>query len=32
MIHYGTYTVAQIKDYLIERGVPIRRVPGLKSN
>ena len=27
MIHYGTYTIPQIKDYLHENGVPVRAVP-----
>lgn len=27
MVHYGTYTVAQIKEYLTEHGVPVRSIP-----
>ena len=29
MIHYGTYTIAQIKDYLQENGVSVRQLPVL---
>ena len=25
MVHYGTYTLPQIKDYLAQKGVPVRR-------
>ena len=28
MLHYGEYTVKQIKDYLIGRGLKIRMVSG----
>ena len=27
MLHYGQYTVKQIKDYLISRGIKIRSLP-----
>jgi cyclase len=27
MVHYGTYSLAQIKDYLAGHGVPVRRPP-----
>jgi imidazole glycerol-phosphate synthase subunit HisF len=27
MLHYGTYTVAEVKTYLSQRGVPIRAIP-----
>ena len=26
IVHYGTFTVGEIKDYLAERGIPVRRV------
>ena len=26
IVHYGTHTVGEIKDYLAERGIPVRRV------
>jgi cyclase len=26
MIHYGTYTIAGIKDYLAQRHIPVRRL------
>jgi len=25
MVHYGTYSLAQIKDYLADHNVPVRR-------
>ncbi|MFH1740989.1 MAG: imidazole glycerol phosphate synthase subunit HisF [bacterium] len=30
MIHYNTYTIPKIKQYLEERGVPIRKVPEMQ--
>jgi imidazole glycerol-phosphate synthase subunit HisF len=27
MLHYGTYTVAEVKEYLSQRGLPIRAIP-----
>ena len=29
IFHYGAFTVAQVKQYLAERGVPIRSAPGI---
>ena len=26
MTHYGAYTIRQIKDYLIEQGIPVRYI------
>jgi cyclase len=31
IFHYGTYTVAQVKEYLAERGVPVRRIAALAA-
>jgi imidazole glycerol-phosphate synthase subunit HisF len=28
MLHYGEYTVPEIKDYLLGRGIKMRRIPG----
>ncbi|MCX7786437.1 MAG: imidazole glycerol phosphate synthase subunit HisF [Spirochaetes bacterium] len=31
MVHYGEYTIPQIKEYLSTRGIPVRVVPPLRS-
>jgi cyclase len=28
IFHYGTYTLAQARAFLRERGIPVRRLPG----
>ena len=30
IFHFGTYSIAQAKEYLSERGIPVRPVPGAR--
>lgn len=31
IFHYGTYSIAQVKDYLASRGIPVRKVSDLRE-
>lgn len=31
MVHYGDYSITQIKEYLANKGIPVRRVPTLTN-